>query len=85
MLTSFAFHTTMPLRPWALPPTTGPRFWSCGAALHGPDEPALVPSTTTVSRFMPRMWRSEVVTTTPPWSPVDSCAAEVTWASSASW
>ena len=54
MLTLFAFHTTMPLRPWALPPTTGPRFWSCGAALHV-DEPALVPSTTTVLRFMPRM------------------------------
>jgi hypothetical protein len=39
----------------------------------------------TVLRFMPRMWRFAVVTTTPPWSPVDNCAAEVTWASATSW
>ena len=32
--------------------------------------PALVPSTMTVLRFIPRMCRSDVCTTTPPWSPV---------------
>ena len=84
MLTSFAFHTTIPLRPSALPPTTGPKFWYCGSELHGVGAPALVPSTMTVSRFMPRMCRSEVCTTTPPWSPVESWLAEVTWASSSS-
>ncbi len=85
MLTPFAFHTTIPLRPWCLPPTTGPRFWSCGAELQAVAPPALVPSTMTVLRFMPRMCRSEVCTTTPPWSPVPNWAFEVLWASSVSW
>ncbi len=85
MLTPFAFQTTMPLRPWCLPPTSGPRFWSWGAALQGAEAPALVPSTMTVSRFIPRMCRSDVCTTTPPWSPVPNCRAEVTCASSVSW
>ena len=34
MLTWLAFHTTMPLRPWGFPSTTGPKFWYCGSALH---------------------------------------------------
>ena len=80
-----AFHTTMPLRPWALPPTTGPKFWYCGSELQGPGAPTLVPSTMTVSRFMPRMVRFAVCTTTPPWSPVLSSVADVTWASAFSW
>ena len=85
MLTSFAFHTTIPLRPCALPPTTGPRFWYCGSELHGVGAPASVPSTMTLSRFMPRIVRFDVCTTTPPWSPELSREAEVTWASSVSW
>ena len=84
MLTSFAFHTTIPLRPCALPSATGPKFWYCGSALHAVGAPALVPSTITVSRSIPRMRRSDVCTTTPPWSPVLSWLAEVTWASSVS-
>ncbi len=47
MLTWLAFHTTMPLRPWAFPSTTGPKFWYCGSELHAPGAPALVPSTMT--------------------------------------
>ena len=36
MLTSFAFHTTMPLRPSAFPPgPTAPKFCWAGLALHG--------------------------------------------------
>ena len=70
MLTLFAFQTTMPLRPSAFPSgPTAPKLCMVGSALHGPAEPALVPSTMTVSRFIPRMWMSEVVTRTPPKSP----------------
>ena len=43
MLTWSAFHTTIPLRPWALPPTTGPKFWYCGSELHGRGRPGLGP------------------------------------------
>ena len=66
MRTLSAFHTTIPFRPCALPPTTGPKFWYCGFGLHGVDAPALVPSTMTESRFIPRMVRFDVCTTTPP-------------------
>jgi len=54
-----AFHTMIPLRPSAPPLPWGPRFWSRLARLHaGPD---LVPSTTTVLRFMPRTYTRGVV------------------------
>ena len=85
MVTWSAFHTTMPLRPCALPPTTGPKSWYFGSELQGAGAAALVPSTMTVSRFIPRMVRFDVCTTTPPWSPELSREAEVTWASSVSW
>ena len=85
MLTPFAFHTTIPLRPWCLPCTTGPRSWYRGAELQAVEALTSVPSTITVSRFIPRMCRSDVCTTTAPWSPVPNWVAEVMWASSVSW
>ena len=61
MLTLLAFHTTMPLRPAALPSESlAPNCWALGSALHG-DDPALVPSTTTPERFMPRTCRFALV------------------------
>ncbi len=69
-LTSFAFHTTMPLRPAAFPSDpTAPKLCWAGAALHGVEEPALVPSTITVPRSIPRRWMSDFVMRTPAKSP----------------
>ncbi len=55
MLTLLAFHTTIPLRPWAFPATLRPKLCHVDAGLHGAGAPTLVPSTITEWRFMPRM------------------------------
>ena len=65
-LTSSAFHTRIPLRPTAWPfGPAAPKFWSAGSELHAGD-PALVPSTMTPDRLIPRRWMSGVSIMTPP-------------------
>ena len=67
--TSSAFQIRIPLRPTALPSgPTAPKFCAAGLELQA-DDPALVPSTITVDRFIPRRWMSGVVISTPPVSP----------------
>ena len=67
MVTSSAFHTTIPLRPTVLPlASVGPKVCSLGSELQAPEGPALVPSTITVERFIPLRWMSGVVMITPP-------------------
>src|SRR5690242_19913945 len=62
--TSLARHTMIPFRPYGVPwESLGPKFWSLVAVLQ--DGPDLVPSTITLLRFMPRMNRCGVVTSTP--------------------
>jgi hypothetical protein len=62
MLTPSAFHTSTPFRPAAVPLlSTGPKSCSEGVGSQGIEPPALVPSTTTLLRFMPRRCRPGVV------------------------
>ncbi|MGA8338885.1 MAG: hypothetical protein WB761_29385 [Solirubrobacteraceae bacterium] len=52
--TPSALYTMIPLRPsWPPLPSEGPKFSSAAFELHC-GEPGLVPSTTTVFRFIPR-------------------------------
>src|SRR5947209_19472209 len=62
--TSSAFQTTRPFSPSGPFEPAGPKFWSAWLRLHG-REPRLVPSTTTLLRFIPRRCRSGVVISTP--------------------
>src|ERR1035437_374940 len=67
ILTLLAFHTTIPLRPTVLPlESVEPKVCWFGSALQDPVAPALVPSTITVDRFIPRTWMPEVVMITAP-------------------
>src|SRR5438309_8356174 len=54
-----AFQTMIPFRPPGPPSTLGPKFWLALTLLHG--APALVPSTITLLRFMPRRRRRGVL------------------------
>src|SRR5580693_4335244 len=73
ILTSFASQTRMPLRPSALPLVpTGPKFCAAGSELHAVEDVALVPSTITLVRLIPRRWTFDLVIRTPPKSPYDA-------------